>query len=114
MINLSTGLQIDPLVEHNKVKPTETNLEFKDWIGYNELAFDRLSLGEVISLLECLRKEVELEEVFDDSDSVSLTKTKKQQVIAKWNNTLTVARIKSFIQASKEAAKHACSLSKKY
>lgn len=110
MINLSSRLQINPLLEHKKFSPTATKIKLQDWINYNELGFDSLSLGEVVAFLECLQKEVDSEDIWGTSDSILLTKARKQRVIAKWNNTLSAAHIKSFIQAQKEVAKYACPL----
>gem|GEM_PF-6492095 len=110
MINLSSRLQINPLLEHNKFAPTATKIQLQDWINYNELSFDSLSLGEVVAFLECLQKEADSEDIWDTDDSIILTKARKQRVIARWNNALSAAHIKSFIQASKEVARYACPL----
>ncbi|ELS03779.1 hypothetical protein Xen7305DRAFT_00035030 [Xenococcus sp. PCC 7305] len=102
MTNVSSGLPVEKIGEHHKVNPHPANVEFQDWINYHELAFDCLSLGEVVYLLECLKKEVESTEVSDISASIVFPKTKKQRMIAKWNNMLTVAHIKSFVGSFKE------------
>ena len=102
MINLSSTLQRELIVRHNNFDTQKTHIEFQDWINYQELAFDCLSLGEVVSLLECLQKEAATtEDMSDYYSSILLTKTKKQRMIAKWNNIITVAHIKFFIRNAK-------------
>ena len=105
MFDLTLNKQIVSTLSSSKVDTQEPNLEFQDWIHYNELDFGNLSLGEVVSLLECLQKE-ELEDMSDSSSpsSILLTKTKNQLMIARWNNVITTSHIKFFIQSFKKSS----------
>ncbi len=109
MFDLVVNKQIVSTLKYDRVDTQEPNLEFQDWIHYNELDFGNLSLGEVVSLLECLQKE-ESDISSDSCSSILLTKIKNQRMIARWNNVIAASHIKFFIQTTKKVAKYACQL----
>lgn len=67
-----------------------TNLE--NWLAYEKRDFGNKSLGEVISLLNCLQAE--------SAESLMTTvreADRKQRLIARWHNTTSIARIKHLV-----------------
>lgn len=61
-----------------------TSGTFEALLAYEKLDFGDKSLGEVVTMLNCLQKREE----------PALERTNKQRLVARWRNSTSIARIK--------------------
>ena len=64
----------------------------EDWVAYENLDFGNKSLGEVVEMLNCLQTDSAEPAFPSDMEQVS-----KKQLIARWHNTTSIARMKHLV-----------------
>jgi hypothetical protein len=80
----------------NLLSPEESESLLRNWILEQNSSFGKLQLKDVLDFLECLKQENNTPFWAETILSNNKT-TQDKHIVAKWNNSLSIARIKSLL-----------------